>query len=126
MKSKKRPNEILPTVVQQQGPTQLQGATRSSPRLKNRNKQNKPVIAMAQEILAKKWGIMEHSQALDELTLKQYIDIYKKPLSVEAMAAISKLTEVAKKKMSKLTGKQAKKPTKKESKKKKVDQAAHA
>lgn len=75
-----------------------QPALRLSPRLKSKNKLNKPVVKLAQEALAVKWGILEDSQALDDLTLKQYIDIYKKPLSVEAMAAISKLTEVASKK----------------------------
>lgn len=51
--------------------------------------------------MARKWGLIEDSKALDDLTFKQYIDLYKKPLSVDAMAAISKLTEVAKKKKKK-------------------------
>jgi hypothetical protein len=70
-------------------------ATLCSPRIKNCNKKRKPAIKLAQEVLAKKWGILNVEEEMEELILQQYIDIYRKPLSQSAMAAVRKLTEVA-------------------------------
>jgi hypothetical protein len=50
---------------------------------------------MAQEMLAKKWGMMETDKELDDITLQQYLDIYRKPLSHSAIQAVRKLTEMA-------------------------------
>lgn len=49
-------------------------------------------------MLAKKWGIVDHDKALEELTLQQYLDIYRKPLTPGAMEAIKKLSQVAQQK----------------------------
>jgi hypothetical protein len=50
---------------------------------------------MAQEMLSKKWGMMETDKELDDITLQQYLDIYRKPLSHSAIQAVRKLTEMA-------------------------------
>jgi hypothetical protein len=50
---------------------------------------------LAQEVLAKKWEILDVEKEMEKPTLQQYIDIYKKPLSQPAIMAIKKLTEVA-------------------------------
>lgn len=68
---------------------------RESPRLKNKRVHGKTVVEMAQDLIAKKWGVVSDEEALDHLTLQQYIDIYKHPLSEEAMNAVITLTEVA-------------------------------
>jgi hypothetical protein len=60
--------------------------------------------------VARKCGITEEDQELEDLTLQQYIDMYKHPLSEESMATVMKLTEVAQ-------GKQKKKKDKKKKKK---------
>jgi hypothetical protein len=46
-------------------------------------------------MLAKKWGILEEEKGLEDITLQQYVDMYRKPLSQSAMMAIRKLTDVA-------------------------------
>lgn len=74
---------------------QTEVPTRSSPRLKNKMKKPKPAIKMAQEVLARKWGMLKNEEEMDNLTLQQYLDIYRKPLSCSAMAAIKTLSEVA-------------------------------
>lgn len=81
-------------------------AERRSPRLKNSGKHNKPVMTMAQELIAKKWGITQPDQDLDSLTLQQYLDKYKKPLDKESIEAIKTLSEVttAKKKRKRTKG----------------------
>jgi hypothetical protein len=70
-------------------------ATRCSPRFKNHGDKRKLSIKLAQEVLAKKWGILDVDKDLENLTLQQYVDIYRKPLSHSAMMAGQKLTEVA-------------------------------
>lgn len=80
---------------------QVQGQVKRSPRLKKKLSQNKPTVRLAQEVLAMKWGIIEHDKALEELTLQQYLDIYRKPLTPGAMDAIKKLSQVAQKKKTK-------------------------
>jgi predicted solute-binding protein len=70
-------------------------ATRSSPRFKSNAKKKKPAMQLAQEMLEKKWGILDADKDLEKITLQQYIDMYRKPLSQSAMSAVKKLTEVA-------------------------------
>jgi hypothetical protein len=70
-------------------------AIRRSPQFKNNTRKHKSAIKLAQEVLAKKWGIIESDKELEELTLQQYFDLYRKPLSQPAMMAIKKLTVVA-------------------------------
>jgi hypothetical protein len=69
--------------------------TRSSPRFKNKDKKRKPAVQLAQEMLAKKWGLLEADKRMEEITLQQYVDTYRQPLSQSAMAAVRKLTELA-------------------------------
>jgi hypothetical protein len=68
--------------------------TRRSPRIQSKIKK-KPAIKLAQEVLAKKWGILDVEKEIEELTLQQYMDIYKRLLSQPAILAVKKLTEVA-------------------------------
>jgi hypothetical protein len=84
-------------------------------------KKRKPAVQLAQELLAKKWGILDVEKEMESLTLRQYLDIYRKPLSQTAMEAIRKLTEVAelKKKKNRMAAKKKKtKPSVKEGVKK--------
>jgi hypothetical protein len=71
------------------------------------------VFNLAQDWLAKKCGIIEEDESLVSMTLQQYLDIYKQPLTDESLEAIHKLTEVSvakKKKKSKISqGKKMKK-----------------
>jgi hypothetical protein len=76
-------------------PPKRKASTRCSMRIQNSIKKHKPAIKLAPELLAKKWGLVDVDKELEELTLQQYIDIYRKPLSQPAIAAIMKLTEVA-------------------------------
>jgi hypothetical protein len=68
---------------------------RQSPRLKAKSEKIKPVIKLAQELVAKKWGILEEEKEMDNMTLQQYIDMYKQPLNEDALDAIQALTKVA-------------------------------
>jgi hypothetical protein len=70
-------------------------ATRCSPKIKRNIKKHKPAVKLAQEVLAKKWGILDVDKEMEELTLQQYIDLYRRSLSQHAIAAVRKLTEVA-------------------------------
>jgi hypothetical protein len=74
-----------------------QGTTTSekSPRLQQKNNSGKVVSKLAQELLAKKYGITSEDEGLDDLTLQQYLDLYKQPLSENSMKSILSLTEVA-------------------------------
>jgi hypothetical protein len=81
--------------VSQKTKHEVKMATRCSPRIQSKIKKHKPALKLAQEVLAKKWGIVDVDKELEELTLKQYLDIYRKPLSQQALAAVRKLTEVA-------------------------------
>lgn len=91
------PEPILPApkskTVHATGATQP--VTRSSSCLKAKLNKKKPVINLAQEVLAKKWGITIEDEELNNLTLQQYLDIYRKPLSTSALQAIRTLTNVA-------------------------------
>jgi hypothetical protein len=65
-----------------------------STRLKGKTSSGKIVVRMAQDLIAKKWGITPPDRSLDDMTLKQYLEVYKKPLSETAMNVVSKLAEV--------------------------------
>jgi hypothetical protein len=68
---------------------------RQSPRLKHKNSDGKTTTKLDQDLLAKKCGILEEDQEMDTMTLQQYLDMYKQPLSAKTMDAINNLTEVA-------------------------------
>jgi hypothetical protein len=76
-----------------------------SPRFQNKEDKNKPILKKAQELVARKCGILEEEKELDSMTLQQCLNMYKNPLSYEALEAITQLSEVAaeakKKKMDK-------------------------
>jgi hypothetical protein len=63
--------------------------------MRNAIRKKKPAIKLARELLAKKWGILDADKEMEELTLQQYIDLYRKPISQLAIAAVRKLTEIA-------------------------------
>lgn len=52
---------------------------RQSPRLKKKTTKGKSIIKSAQELVAKKCGILQEEEALENLTLQQYLDMYKQP-----------------------------------------------
>jgi hypothetical protein len=45
-------------------------ATRCSPRIKGNAKKRKPAIKLVQEVLAKKWGILDIDKEMEDLTLQ--------------------------------------------------------
>lgn len=95
---------------------------RQSPRLQIKLGKGKPVIKMAQELVARKCGTLKENQKLDNMTLQQYINLYKQPLTKGSIQAILRLTEVASRK--KALSKKKKGTTEKVAKKKiKVDGA---
>jgi hypothetical protein len=67
---------------------------RKSPRLKVKNSEVKTTIRLAQDLIAKKCGVISSKESLDSMTLQQYLNMYNKPLSDGAMEAITKFTEV--------------------------------
>jgi hypothetical protein len=76
-------------------------AQRKSPRLKEKNKEGKSTTKLAHDLIVKKCGIINEDDTKDDLTLQQYLDLYKKPLSEPEMEAILELIEVAKEKKKK-------------------------
>jgi hypothetical protein len=60
-------------------------ASRKSPRLQQKNISGNAISKLAQELLAKKYGINFEDESLDNLTLQQYMDLYKQPLSEKSM-----------------------------------------
>jgi hypothetical protein len=84
-----------------------------SPRIKEKRGSGKSVLKLAQDLVAKKCGLIRDDEALDEMTLNQYMQMYKKPLTKDSMSAIFKLTEVAQeKKKTKIKDKKGKKKQK--------------
>jgi cell division protein YceG involved in septum cleavage len=63
---------------------------------------------------SKKWGILGECESLEQMTLQQYIDIYKEPLPENSMEAILKLTEVVEEKEKKKSKRKMYKTKKKE------------
>jgi hypothetical protein len=76
---------------------------RESPRLKAKLNKDKSITKLAQDLVAKKCGVIQEEQSLDSMTLNQYLQLYKQPLSDDAMQAIVKLTDVAVQKKEKKT-----------------------
>jgi hypothetical protein len=74
---------------------------RKSPMLSGRINKGKSVVNLAQDLVARKCGIIQEEENLDDMTLKDYMNMYKKPLSKDSMGAILKLTEVAQEKKKK-------------------------
>jgi hypothetical protein len=68
---------------------------RKIPRLSAKSSKGKYVLKLAQDLIAKKCGIVQDEDSLEETTLQQYLDMYKKPLPNSSMQAILKLPEVA-------------------------------
>jgi hypothetical protein len=65
---------------------------------------------LAHDLIAKKCGIASVEEPLDHMTLQDYLDMYKKPLTDATMKTIVTLSEVVgEKKMSKLKKKKWKK-----------------
>jgi hypothetical protein len=78
-------------------------------RLKENATKSKPIIKLAQELVAKKWGVLQEDKDLGSMTMKQYMDMYNQHLNEESIEAIEKLTEVAIDKKSKKVKKKKKK-----------------
>jgi hypothetical protein len=51
--------------------------------------------------VVKKCGIIQQNQSLDNMTLNQYLHLYKKIISDDSMQAIMKLTDIATEKIEK-------------------------
>jgi hypothetical protein len=69
------PQQILPPPPPMEAPKPVN--QRRSPRLKGKFGKGKTIIKMAHEWIAKKWGILDEGQAIDNMTLQHYLDIYK-------------------------------------------------
>jgi hypothetical protein len=67
---------------------------RKSPRLQEQRPKGKSVLKKAQELIARKCGIVEEDEDFDSMALQQYVEMYKQSLTKESMEAIEKLTEV--------------------------------
>lgn len=95
------------TSNENRSPNMVSPGNRSSPRLPGKPKKQISVVKMAQQVLAKKWGVLEEDEELENDKIKKYLDIYKKPLSEPEMEAIRTLSEVVemKKKRKKHYGK---------------------
>jgi hypothetical protein len=72
------------------------------------------LLKKAQEIIANKCGVLEEEQGMDNMTLQQYLNLYKQPLFEDSMDAIMTLSKVS----------QSLKKKKKEKKKKRTGDAA--
>jgi hypothetical protein len=67
---------------------------RKSPRPSAKTSKGKSIIKKAQDLIAKNCGILEEEKELDNMTLNQYLNLYKCPLTDESMEAIKTLSEV--------------------------------
>jgi hypothetical protein len=63
-------------------------------------------------LIGKKCGIVKESESLEQMTLQQYMNMYKEPLVDDSMNAILNLTEVAEEKEKKRSKNKTKDPTK--------------
>jgi hypothetical protein len=109
--SVQQPKEIV--VQTDYALTEEEFGQRKSPRLKEKNNGGKTIVKLAQDLIAKKCGIIKEDETLDNRTLQQYMDMYKKPLTEQTMDAIIKLTKV--------TYEKKKKKQKKEKKEKQTE-----
>jgi hypothetical protein len=74
--------------------SQEEASPRKSPRLMKKNNGGKGIIKMAQDLIAKKCGIVKEDEMLERMTLQQYLDLYKEPLSKQSIEAILQLSKV--------------------------------
>jgi hypothetical protein len=104
--------------IVEDSPKSVQGTQRRSPRLSAKKKPTgKSIVRLAKEFVAKKCGIAQEDEPLDDMILQQYMSMYKEPLSDSSMAVILKLTKVTEEKKNK---------AKKESKKEKAKEGSKA
>jgi hypothetical protein len=90
------PKHKIPTQVDSPNIDVLEEAIiRKSPKLQKKNNSGKAVIKLAQDLVAKKCGIIHNDESLDQMTLKKYLHLYQQPLTDKYMEVILKLTEVA-------------------------------
>jgi hypothetical protein len=68
---------------------------RRSSRLKEKKTSGRAITSLAQDLLAKKFGLLKDEEKMEKMTLQPYPDLYKQPLSEQSMEAIKSLTEVA-------------------------------
>jgi hypothetical protein len=91
-----------------------QDKQRRSPRLSAKSEKGKLVLKLIQYLVAKKCGLLQTEDPQEDMTLQQYLNMFKEPLSDNSMQAILKLTEVAvgkeKKKSNKSKGMQKDNP----------------
>jgi hypothetical protein len=67
---------------------------RKNLRQQTKNSAGKIIIKKAQELIANRCGFLEEGKERDNMTLQHYLNMYKNPLSEEAIEAIVKLTQV--------------------------------
>jgi hypothetical protein len=63
------------TVVSEGGPSNQQ---RKSPRLNSKNSGGKSIVRLAHDLVVKKCGVITEVESLDDATLKDYLDLFKK------------------------------------------------
>jgi hypothetical protein len=63
-------------------------ALRKNPRTKEKSSKGKSIVKLAQDLIAKKWGVIPDDKALDNMTLQQYLNLYKEPLDESSTQAI--------------------------------------
>jgi hypothetical protein len=80
--------------ISQKKSVDKQISRRKSPRLHEQTSKGKTIIKKAQELVAKKCGILGEEQEMDSTTLQQYVNMYKHPLSGQTIEAISKFSEI--------------------------------
>jgi hypothetical protein len=69
---------------------------------------------LAQDLIAKKWGVIDQEESLEDMTLHQYLQLYQKPPIDDSMQAIKSLeVAVDKKKKTSKSHKSVKNPEKK-------------
>jgi hypothetical protein len=64
-------------------------------KLKIQIKSQKPVFKVVQNMLTKKWTFIKKDKQHGDLTLRQFLDTYKKPLGASCIDAIKNLSKVA-------------------------------
>jgi hypothetical protein len=71
------PQHKLPIISDQTQPSdQDEKDQMQSSRFKGNNKSGKTIVKMAQDLIAKKWGIAKPEENLVNLTLQHYLDVY--------------------------------------------------
>uniref|UniRef100_A0A0A8Y019 Uncharacterized protein n=1 Tax=Arundo donax TaxID=35708 RepID=A0A0A8Y019_ARUDO len=63
---------------------------------KAKEKGNKKTEELAQEVLAKKMGVLEENKKLDIEAKKRYLKMYEGPLPTQAMAVVNDLVKTVK------------------------------